>query len=201
MINRATNTFSIRELTAMAHLGYIGAAFPEFGGSISKQVAAFARFNIFNVNESQSLGKPYFMTLTVQAGKEITEFPNEPLVTIYSQKTIVETPTVGEERKGTVKEYISTEDYQIDIKGIIMGTGAYPAEEVKSLNELYNKNEALDVIGNLFFDLFNIQRIVLTSIKFDDMMGQQELQKYTITAVSDQDFFAELNERNNFLKG
>ncbi|MGJ1513787.1 DUF6046 domain-containing protein [Sphingobacterium siyangense] len=201
MINRATNTFSIRELTAKAHLGYIGAPFPEFGGSVSKQAAAFARFNIFNVNESQSLGKPYFMTLTVQAGKEITEFPNEPLVTIYSQKTIVETPTVGEERKGTVKEFISTEDYQIDIKGIIMGSGTYPAEEVKSLNELYNKNEALDVVGNLFFDLFNIQRIVLTSIKFDEMMGQQELQKYTITAVSDQDFFAELNERNNFLKG
>lgn len=196
--------FSIRELTALAHFSYIGAPFPEFGGdlktALQNRAAAYARQSLFNVNEQQALGKPYFMSLRLQNGNEITAFPNEPLVSVSLQKTIVETPTIGPERKGTVKEYICTEDYQIDIKGVIIGSNnAYPAQEVKELNDLFYKNEALTVVDNLFFDLFGIQKIVLKSLKFDEMMGQESLQKYTITAVSDEDFFAELSHRNKFL--
>lgn len=197
--------YSIRELTALAHFSYIGTPFPEFAGStkagLQNRVSAFSNLNIFNVNEQQSLGRPYFMSLKVQSGKEIINFPNEPLISISKQKTIVETATVGEGRKGTVKEFICAEDFEIDIKGVIIGMGgAYPAAEVKALNELFDKNEALEVKNNLFFDLFGIQKIILKNIRFDEMMGQEALQKYTITAVSEEDFFAELTNRNKFLQ-
>lgn len=197
--------YSLRELTALAHFSYIGAPFPEFGGlgraALQNRIASYANQNIYNVNEQQALGKPYFMSLRVQSGKEITIFPNEPLVSISLQKTIVETATVGEGRKGTVKEFISAEDYVIDINGVIIGAGnVYPAQEVKELSDLFNKNEALDVVGSLFFDLFGIQKIVLKSIRFDEMMGKESLQKYSISAVSDEPFFAELSNRNKFLQ-
>lgn len=196
--------YSIKELTALAHFSYIATPFPEFGVhdkyAMQRRVASYTNQNIYNVNEQQALGKPYFMSLKVQSGKEFTSFPNEPLISISLQKTIVETATVGEGRKGTVKEYICTEDYEIDIKGVIIGDGnTYPGQEVEELNKLFLKNEALDIVDNSFFELFGIEKIVLKSIKFDEMMGQESLQKYTITAVSDEPFLAELTNRNKFL--
>lgn len=192
--------FSLKELTALAHFSYISAPFPEFGGlsksALKNRIALFSNQNIFNVNEQQALGKPYFMTLKVRNGEETMVFPNEPLVSISRQKTIVETATVGHGRNGTVKEFITAEDYTIDINGVIIAEGnAYPAQEVKALSDLFNKSEALEIVENLFFDLFGIERIVLKTISFDEMIGKESLQKYKITAVSDEPFFAELSNR------
>lgn len=198
--------FNIKELTALAHYSYI--ASPYNGSNdgllndLKRRVKDFNNLDIFKVNETQSLGRPYFMRLKLQSGNKIISFPNEPLVSISLQKTIVETPTVGEERVGTVKEYICTEDYEIEIKGVCIGDeGAYPAEEVKALNDLFLINDALEIKDNLFFNLFGIQKMVLKSIKFDEMMGQESVQKYTVTAVSDMPFFAELTDRARFLQG
>ena len=48
----------------------------------------------------------------------------------------------------------------------------------------------------LVFELFGIRKIVLKDIQFDEMVGEQGMQKFTITAVSDQDFYADLNEKD-----
>lgn len=197
---------TIKELTALAHFSYIASPYTGFNddllNDLKRRVNDFTNLDIFKVNEKQSLGRPYFMSLKLQSGNDVISFPNEPLVSISLQKTIVETPTVGEDRIGTVKEYICTEDYEIEIKGVCVGAnGAYPAEEVKALNDLFRINDALEVKDNLFFNLFGIQKIVLKSIKFDEMMGQESVQKYTVTAVSDMPFFAELTDRAKFLQG
>ena len=190
--------FSIKELTALAHFSYVGSSFSEFERlDDSTNQKYFAKQNIHAINE-QNLGKPYFMSLTLKGSGDPYVFPNEPLVSISLQKTIIQTATVGEGRKGTVKEYICTEDYEIDIKGIIIGTNnAYPAKEVSELNELFKRNETLNIIDNMFFNVFGIQRIVLKTIKFDEMLGQESLQKYSITAISDEPFFAQLTNRYN----
>ena len=150
------------------------------------------------------LGGRYFTTLKV-ADKKGNQylFPNEPLLSISLAKTIVETATVGKERKGTVKEYICTEDYNINIKGVCINENdpeIYPAEQVTSLKRMFEINDSLEVIWDPFLDLFEIRNIVLKDIQFDEMAGEQGLQKFTISAVSDQDFFADLKEREMFLK-
>lgn len=186
----------LRQLTAKAHGNYIAEPYNFDLPSGTDLV------DLYNVSEAKALGSPYFMTLTLQSKQRVFKLPNEPLITLYLQKTIVETATVGEDRKGTVKEYINTEDYQIDIKGICIGeNGNYPAKQVKDINDLVATNEALEVKDNLFFNLFDIQKIVLKSVRFEEMEGEESLQKYYISAVSDTPFFAELNERVNFLGG
>ena len=56
-------------------------------------------------------------------------------------------------------------------------------------------NDSIQVVGNKFFELFEVRNIVLKEKRFDEMAGQQGLQKYTITAVSDQSFLADLDEK------
>lgn len=188
-------TLSIKELTALAHLSYIASPYPGFDKKLTM-------FNLPDINNIGNVsGSPYFMRLSLKKQDgEITTLPNEPLVSISVQKTIVETATVGEARMGTVKEYICTEDFDIEIKGVCIGeNGKYPTEEVKTVKELFFINEAVEVQTNLFFDLFGINKIVLKSFKLDEMVGQEGVQKYTISAVSDMPFFAELSERNKFI--
>ncbi len=188
-------TLSIKELTALAHLSYIASPYPGFDKKLSM-------FNLPDMNNIGNIsGSPYFMQLSLkkQSGEIIT-LPNEPLVSISLQKTIVETATVGEARAGTVKEYICTEDFDIEIKGVCIGeNGAYPTEDIKAVKELFLVNEALEVQENLFFELFDIKKIVLKSFKLDEMVGQEGVQKYSINAVSDIPFFAELSERTKFI--
>ena len=52
--------------------------------------------------------------------------------------------------------------------------------------------------------MFGIRKLVIEDIKFDEMVGESGLQRYTISAISDQDFYADLNEKdtekNNLLE-
>lgn len=190
------NEFNLRELTARAFFDYVG---PQFPAWFKLNKARFVLPSLKNISEQKSKGGQYFMTLKVQDknGAE-TLFPNEPLVSFDLAKTIIETPTVGQSRIGTVKEYITTEDWQIVIQGLCINEDdidLYPAKQVEELNRLFQKNEALEVQSNKLFTLFGISNIVLKDISYDPMPGQEGIQKYEIKAVSDQDFFAELDEK------
>ncbi|UDQ54992.1 DUF6046 domain-containing protein [Chryseobacterium indologenes] len=190
-------SFDIKELVARAHFDYIGPPFPNWWQKNKE------KYNTPSLNGSVSgiqLGQKYFLTLKVM-DKEGNEyiFPNEPLISISLTKTIVETATVGKERRGTVKEYICTEDFQISIKGVCMypeNLDEYPTEQVKELQKMVEINDSLEVSDNPFFEMFGIRNIVIKDIQWDEMAGEQGLQKYSITAVSDQDFYADLKEKD-----
>ncbi|MCT2563947.1 DUF6046 domain-containing protein [Chryseobacterium herbae] len=189
-------TFDLKELVARAHFDYIGPVFPNWWAK-NKQKHTLPSLN--GSVSGVSLGQKYFLTLKVmdKEGNEYT-FPNEPLISVSLAKTIVETATVGKERKGTVKEYICTEDYQISIKGVCMipdNLDEYPTEQVRELHSMFEINDSLEVYANPFLELFGIRNIVMKDIQFDEMAGEQGLQKYSITAVSDQDFYADLKEK------
>ena len=114
-------------------------------------------------------------------------------------KTIVETATVGKERKGTVKEYINTEDYVLNIRGVCVNPDypdEYPTEQVQELQRLFEINDSVEVVNNLFLELFGIKNLVLKNIEWNEMAGQQGLQVYTVNAVSDADFYADLAEKS-----
>ena len=184
--------FDLKELTARAFLDYVGPAFPQWWANNKTK---FVLPSLSNISEARSNGSQYFMTLKVaDKSGEQTVFPNEPLVSFSLTKTIVETATVGKQRKGKVKEYITTEDWQITIRGLCVdpkNPDQYPTAQVQSLNKLFEKNESLEVIGNKLFTLFDIGNIVLKDISFEEMEGKEGIQKYTIKAVSDMDFYAE----------
>lgn len=189
--------FDFKELVAKAHFDYVGPAFPSWWG---KNKTKFVLPSLTNIARSLLLGGKYFQTLKVAYKGQQYVFPNEPLISLSLAKTIVETATVGKERIGTVKEYICTEDYLIFIRGVCVNDDPderdqYPAEQVQELHKVFEINDSLEIIGNPFLELFNIRNMVLKNIEWEEMAGQQGLQKYTITAVSDQDFYADLAEK------
>lgn len=188
--------FDIKELTARAFFDYVGPAFPAWW---ENNKTAFVVPSLSNISEARSNGSQYFMTLKVaDKSGNITEFPNEPLVAFSLTKTIVETATVGKYRKGKVKEYICTEDWEITIQGLCIDADdkeQYPSQQVQALTLLFEKNESLEVKENKLFELFGVRNIVLKDIKFEAMQGQEGIQKYEISAVSDNDFYAELDDK------
>ena len=188
-------TFDFKELVARAHFDYVGPPFPSW---LKKNLPGFTLPDLMGITEELLRGKPYFTTIKLKYKGEEFSLPNEPLVSFGLTKTIKETPTVGKYRKGTVKEYITTEDYQITIRGICVDPNdlkRYPAEQVEEINRLFEINDSIQVVGNKFFELFEVRNIVLKEKRFDEMAGQQGLQKYTITAVSDHPFLADLDEK------
>jgi hypothetical protein len=121
--------------------------------------------------------------------------PNEPSVAISGRKRIVETTVVGSTKKGSVKELIGTEDYQLTIRGIAITPKdfyAYPEDQVRELKKLYERNTSLEITSALT-SLLGIYRVVITSIEFPEMIGIQHAQAYQITCISDEDFILEID--------
>lgn len=193
--------FDFKKLTAAA-FDYVGPNFPLWW---LKNREEYTLPDLMDVGSELFHGKRFFTQLSLMdPDGNVFTLPNEPLMSISLSKTIVETATVGKYRKGTVKEYITTEDYQITIRGLCIDENnpdRYPSAQVKLLNDLYAINESLEVVENKFLELFKIRNIVLRDIQFDEMAGEQGMQKYVFTAVSDTDFYADLNEskQNDFL--
>ncbi len=196
-------TFDFRKAIARIAFDYVGAPFPDWWKKNQKK---YNLPDLNSINAAQLLGAKYFMTIKLGYKGKVYELPNEPLVSLSIVKTIIETATVGEERKGAVLEYITTENYQIGIRGVcfdIENPELYPAEQVAILNELFDINDALDIIDNPFFELHGIRKLVIKGKNEEEMQAQQGLQSYSFTAQSDQDFYADLNEleitQSNFL--
>ena len=184
--------FDFRELVARAHFDYVGPAFPAWWAR-NKTSLVFP--DLHDITASLRRGGSYFTTLTLGYDGVSYDLPNEPLIGLSLAKTIVETPTIGTHRQGTVKEYINTEDWRVRISGIAVDRDDpenYPSEQMETLNELFEVNDAVEVVGNAFLGLFGIDRLVLKDMEVEPMPGMQGAQKYRINAVSEQSFFADL---------
>lgn len=111
------------------------------------------------------------------------------VMTISGKKTIVETALTG--AKGTVKELISVDDYDISITGMLYNAeGVYPEAEIRSFMELYNRSESVSLVSalsDMVFEQGN-DKVVLKSINFHDMKGCENMQGVTISCVSDAPF-------------
>ena len=196
-------TFNFRELTIRAHFDYVGPLFPAW---VEENILPYVLPDLKDIIEGLKNGKKYFTQLKLSYKGQEFLLPNEPLISLSLTKTIVKTPTVGKKRRGKVKEYINTEDYQILIRGVCFDNddvNNYPSNEVETINNLFEINDAVEVVDNRFLELFGIRKLVFESKEIEEMPGEQGLQKYTLRAEEDQDFFADLIDRDlqrtNFL--
>jgi len=188
--------FNIKQLLVRASLDYVGPLFPEWW---KKNSSRYKLPDLLGINSKQLQGYKYFMTLKVSYKGQEFLFPNEPIVSIGMSKTIVKTATVGKKKKRTVKEYITTDDEVITIKGVCIDLNdpeRYPADQVQLLNDLFDIDDAVEIEDNAFFELFGIRKIVIDDLQWDEMIGESGMQKYTIKALGDDDFYADLNEKD-----
>lgn len=134
-----------------------------------------------------SLGNLMFMPVTLTRIGSSGVVLENTVISLTCKKTIVETPLVA--RRGTVKEEISVNDWDISIKGIIVGKQYYPESEVERLKELFEEPGALkinNVLTSLFLD--GQEQVVIKSLELNDNKGMEHVQPFTMQLVSDTEF-------------
>ncbi|MCW3120695.1 MAG: hypothetical protein JWQ38_187 [Flavipsychrobacter sp.] len=116
-----------------------------------------------------------------------------PVISISSRKTIIETPLT--ERRGTVKELINIKDYEITIKGFIIGNkDEFPEADITILRTIFEQNIPLSIQCPLT-DIFLLRpsrsgsdHIVITELKLPTISGVKNIRPYELHLVSDEPF-------------
>ena len=159
---------------------------------------------------TDALGREYYMPVTfkypdtsqptaqnnvagnTQAGLKTWELPY-PVISVSSRKTIIETPLT--ERRGTVKELINIQDYEITIKGFIISkANEFPENDVAILRNVYEQNSALSLqcpLTDIFLlrpDRSGSDQVVITELKLDGVSGIKNVRPYELRLVSDTPF-------------
>ncbi len=142
--------------------------------------------------KQDALGRWYFMPVAmrhpdIKGDDNTIELPNA-VINLEQGKKIVETPLVN--RKGSVKELISIEDYEITIAAFIQSSdGSYPHEEITRLRELFQINESIELISVLTDLLFDKDdKIVITNVSWPATPGIEDGQAVTFTCKTDLPF-------------
>lgn len=191
-------SFSIKDVL-LDVIGYKGLPYPgvwfpekkrandnggyEYSGS-NKQVKTHSETGSL-LRRRDSLGRYYFLPVTlVHKGKEY-EIPNA-VISLTGKKTIIETAMVG--RKGSVKELINIDDYEINVQGVALSDD-FPESILSELEELYNINESITLkcaLTDIFLE--EDDRVVIKSIELSDMKGTEEFQVLKMNLVTDRNF-------------
>lgn len=109
------------------------------------------------------------------------------LISINKTKNIVLTKIQG--RNGTVKEYVSDDDYQISIKGVIVGkySNKRPIEEIKKLENYCNFNGEIDIVCSFLNDL-GVNTVVITGHSKAQREGTRNVIDFEIQCLQETPF-------------
>ena len=128
------------------------------------------------------------LLLRLEDGTELS-IP-DAVVAMTRTKQIVTTQVVG--MSGTVKEYISDGDFDINIAVGIQGVedgkvaNVYPEEGLRELRKFLEVEKPISV-QSAFFDLFEINRLVIKSYSLTQGT-ESNYQELTISALSDNEY-------------
>ena len=161
---------------------------PDKGRDVPSQISKYPSYTSF-------LGSAVFSDLDISPNESKLPRIQMPVVlfNVTQSKQIITTSVQG--RNGTVKEYISDGDYQINIKGVLPGyNNIYPdATSQGSSNimpdflRVLQLNKSLSV-NSWYLHQFGIKEMVVTSYNFPQVEGQYATQAFEINAISDTPF-------------
>lgn len=134
---------------------------------------------------SSVLGTPIYEQITVIGEGVNYTFPDWPLIDISYPKTIVKTPILN--GKGTVKEYINTDDYQVNIRGILINyfSDAYPEDLLYEFEQVCKINKELRILSPVV-NLLDINNIVIENVSYPSVEGFNNIQPFVLQCVSDE---------------
>lgn len=124
------------------------------------------------------------------------------VVRVTAKKTIVKTPLM--ERRGSVKEVYSIDDYVINLKGFLIDQGrVFPEAEMLLLKRLFETNEAVEIINpitNIFLgdakdsgEAFLSDKVVIEELDFPEVEGgRNHVKPFTMRLESDTIFTLEV---------
>lgn len=148
------------------------------------------------VSFSKILNTPIFSDITFSGSQYVDENGNTVtfesltvqlcLLTVVNMKNIVETTLQG--RDGTVKEYISSGDWQVKIDGKIYGDGAnnYPQDDVQKLIKICMAPQSITVTSD-FLKMFDISSLVIRQQTIPQLEGIRNYQEFSLNCLSDKE--------------
>lgn len=176
--------------------GYTAPPFLITGGEVARR-----NVNLFGepFYEKNNNGNDVFLAITLEDsfGKKL-QLQNT-VSSMVCKKTIVETALVG--RQGTIKEEISVDDWEINVKGIIVSPDMdYPDKQVAELNQWFLSGESYKIINARTSLVFGDrdaasgglksgeEKVVFKSLKFPEVKGYRNMQAFECDLVSDIEF-------------
>lgn len=126
------------------------------------------------------------------------------LFTVSQKKNIISTAVQG--RNGTVKEYISDGDFNVNVKGVLVGdNGKYPrlgfestskggVVSVDYLMQVLKANKAITVNSWYLKIIFGISELVITDYNFPQNEGEYSVQPFEFNAISDTEYIFNLTK-------
>ena len=129
---------------------------------------------------------------------------DEVLLDVSLIKNIVSTPVQG--RNGTIKQYISDNDYSIYITGKISGRwngsnwskngNYYPEQELQNFVNICKAGYMIPVTSNFLNNIFGIDNIVISDYRNTQVEGGRYSPTFEINAMSDSDIILEFTEED-----
>lgn len=109
--------------------------------------------------------------------------PIEPIVSVSGKNIITRRQPSQKSGQGTIKERWARDDYSVSIKGVFIGAGEYPEEDIKKMKDIFEHTNDIAIISKVT-SFFDIHHIVIQSISFPNTPGIEN-QAYDIKAYSD----------------
>lgn len=149
------------------------------------------------------LGTPIYEQITLKTSNREYTFPDWPLIDISASKNIVTTAIKG--RNGSVKEYINIDDYQVNIRGILINyeSDDYPEDLVYDLHETFKLKTEMQVTSPVM-NLLDIHNLVIKDIKIPEVEGYNNIQPYLLQCLSDEPIelvIKDAKNQNKIIKG
>lgn len=151
--------------------------------------------------ESSDLGQPFYYEDDLGREHFLPVFIDNLLipfavVSINTKKTIVS--TAMPERGGSVHEIISVDDYDINIKGILINDdNNFPEGDIIDIQKLFELNKSISLrsaLTDIFLKGENYHGVVIKSINYPAVSGVEHAKPFEIVCVSDMIFTLEETE-------
>lgn len=136
-----------------------------------------------------ALGIPLWMPTGFEIEGELFQLPNEPIITLSTQKKIVSTELAGNDGRGTVKEFISEGDWVINIDGLCIDQSktGFPETQVALVNYIQEQKDII-VLKNYLTELNGIKQVIVQSFKWKRLIGTPYSIGYSLKLISDFEF-------------
>jgi hypothetical protein len=116
--------------------------------------------------------------------------PFDPVVSVSGKNVIVRRTVLkvhpDRNRRGSVKELWSQDDYEVNIAGVFLGDGDFPESDLRTLRRYCERRQTVEVKSRLL-TIFNIERLAIENFALPFTKGVEN-QMYSIKAYSDEMF-------------
>lgn len=137
------------------------------------------------IERKSILGTNLFSDLQFTSVDGVDHVPIDcALFNVRQSKNVVRNDIQG--RDGSIKTYIGLGDYEITVRGIIMGQGnQYPWDAVINFVYFLRYEQSLGIISQYLNDVFDVTEVVIKEYYFEQNEGSQSHQKFELTMWSD----------------